>query len=122
MKNNGIKASIYAMPDLLLQNRELKVKVSQKTTDEIDRAVTHVLGVSDFREKTRKREVVEARQIAMYFYKKRTRLSLAQIGMQLGNKDHATVLHACKTVKNLSESDKDFATKFEDVQEYLKNN
>ena len=44
--------------------------------------------------KTRKREVVQARQLAMYFSKKLTKSSLASIGLQCGNKDHATVLHA----------------------------
>lgn len=58
--------------------------------------------------KTRKREIVQARQIAMYFSKNLTKHSLAAIGSQIGDKDHATVLHACKTVNNLMETDKKF--------------
>lgn len=51
--------------------------------------------------KTRKREIVGARQISMSLSKKFTKDSLALIGSQHGGKDHATVLHACKTVQNL---------------------
>lgn len=58
--------------------------------------------------KTRKREIVQARQLAMYFSKKLTKSSLATIGLHCGNKDHATVLHACRTVNNLMETDKQF--------------
>ncbi len=50
--------------------------------------------------KTRKREIVQCRQLAMYFSKQMTKNSLAMIGKHCGNKDHATVLHACKTVNN----------------------
>ena len=58
--------------------------------------------------KTRKREIVQARQLSMYFSKKHTKASLASIGLHCGNKDHATVLHACRTVNNLVETDKQF--------------
>src|ERR1017187_5414843 len=57
---------------------------------------------------SRKREVVQARQITMYFAKNLTKYSLQSIGKQCGNKDHATVLHSCKTVNNLMDSDKRF--------------
>lgn len=53
--------------------------------------------------KTRKRDIVQAvLQLSMYFSKKHTKASLATIGLHCGNKDHATVLHACRTVSNLS--------------------
>ena len=58
--------------------------------------------------KTRKREIVQARQLAMFFSKKMTKSSLASIGLHCGNKDHATVLHACRTVNNLIDTDKQF--------------
>ena len=48
----------------------------------------------------RKREAVEARYFTMYYCKHYTRLSLARIGMLFG-KDHSTVIHACKTARNL---------------------
>jgi len=57
------------------------------------------------KEKTRKREVVFCRQLIMYFMKQYTKDSLASIGGHFG-KDHATVLHACKTINNLIDTDK----------------
>jgi chromosomal replication initiator protein len=70
--------------------------------------------------KTRKREVVQARQIAMYFSKSLTKYSLTSIGAQIGSKDHATVLHACKTVNNLKDTDKNFRQYVEDIEKKLK--
>jgi chromosomal replication initiator protein len=69
--------------------------------------------------KTRKREVVQARQIAMYFSKKMTKSSLANIGMNCGGKDHATVLHACRKVNNLAETDKAFRVYLEELEKKL---
>lgn len=70
--------------------------------------------------KTRKREVVQARQLAMYFSKKLTKSSLASIGLQCGNKDHATVLHACRTVNNLIETDKKYKSNVDELEKKIK--
>jgi chromosomal replication initiator protein len=77
------------------------------------------LPIEMLKSKTRKREVVQARQIAMYFSKKMTKSSLANIGAHCGGKDHATVLHACRTVNNLSETDKQFRGYLEDLEKKL---
>lgn len=69
---------------------------------------------------TRKREVVQARQVAMYFSKSMTKSSLATIGSQIGDKDHATVLHACKTINNLLETDKRFRAQMAEIERRLK--
>lgn len=69
--------------------------------------------------KTRKRDIVQARQLAMYFSKLYTNESLQNIGTQIGKRDHATVLHAFKTVKNLSETDKVFKGYVEDLRKKI---
>lgn len=69
--------------------------------------------------KTRKREIVQCRQLAMYFSKQMTKSSLAMIGKHCGNKDHATVLHACKTVNNLADTDKQFKGYISDIEKKL---
>ena len=56
----------------------------------------------------------------MYFSKNLTKSSLASIGAQIGGKDHATVLHACKTVNNLIETDKSFRMQIEEIEKKLK--
>ena len=63
---------------------------------------------ADFFTSTRKRNVVQARQLSMHFAKKYTKASLNVIGEQCGGKDHATVIHSLKTVANLLETDKQF--------------
>ena len=75
--------------------------------------------VSTLQSKTRKRHIVHARQLAMLFAKKFTKASLASIGSQIGKRDHATVLHACKTVDNLSSTDKQFRKYVEDLGKKL---
>jgi chromosomal replication initiator protein len=70
--------------------------------------------------KTRKREIVQARQLAMFFSKKMTKSSLASIGLRCGDKDHATVLHACRTVSNLIDTDKQFKGYVDDLEKKIK--
>ena len=70
--------------------------------------------------KTRKREIVQARQIAMYFSKKYTNSSLAAIGVHCGNKDHATVLHAVRVVNNLLDTDKQYRVYVGDIEKKIK--
>lgn len=69
--------------------------------------------------KTRKRQVVQARQIAMFFAKNLTKSSLSSIGAHCGGKDHATVLHACRTVNNLIETDKKFKASVQELQKKI---
>jgi chromosomal replication initiator protein len=75
--------------------------------------------IETMKSKTRKREIVQCRQLAMYFSKQMTKNSLAMIGKHCGNKDHATVLHACKTVNNLADTDKRFKGYISDIEKKL---
>ena len=61
----------------------------------------------------RTRDVAQARQIAMYLCKRHTKSPLSAIGAAIGGKNHATVLHACKAVSNLMETDKVFLATIE---------
>lgn len=78
------------------------------------------LSVDAIQSKTRKREIVQARQLAMYMSKKHTKSSLATIGLHCGNKDHATVLHAVKTITNLVDTDKHFKTTVDEIDKKIK--
>ena len=66
--------------------------------------------------KSRKREIVQARQFAMYFAKKITNKPYAEIGKLIGNRNHATVLHACKTIDTLKGIDKDFKKFYKELE------
>ncbi len=78
------------------------------------------LSVDAISTKSRKREVVQARQIAMYLSKQLTKNSLASIGNAIGQRDHATVLHACKIVTDLMDCDKNFRISLREIEEKLK--
>ena len=105
------------MIDRLVKNtkRELSIDYIQKVVCDFFNMPHDVIN-----SKTRKREIVQARQIAMFFAKNLTKSSLATIGSQIGGKDHATVLHACKTVNNLMDTDKRFRGFIEDIEKKLK--
>ncbi len=105
------------MIDKLIKNthKELSIDYIQKVVcDYFGIPIDLVLS------KTRKREIVQARQVAMFFSKSLTKSSLTTIGSRIGGKDHATVLHACKTVNNLIETDKHFRLQIEEIEKKLK--
>ena len=94
--------------------REVSIEYIQKVVSDYFQ-----MDVETLQSKTRKRHIVQARQLAMFFAKRLTKASLASIGSQIGKRDHATVLHACKTVDNLSMTDKQFKKYVEDLQKKL---
>ncbi len=67
----------------------------------------------------RTRDVAQARQVAMYLAKKLTKSPLATIGSSIGGRNHATVLHACKAVNNLMETDKMIERKISDIEKLI---
>jgi chromosomal replication initiator protein len=73
-----------------------------------------------FLSQSRKREFVQARQIAMYLSRNLTNNSLASIGAQIGGRDHATVLHAYNTVKDLIDTNRSFRKYVSDIEKQLK--
>jgi len=94
--------------------REVSIDYIQKVVSDYFQ-----MDVETLQSKTRRRHIVQARQLAMYFAKKFTKASLASIGNQIGKRDHATVLHACKTVDNLTFTDKQFRKYVEDLSQKL---
>ncbi len=105
-----------SMIDKFVKNtaREVSIDFIQKVVcDYFD------LPIELMKSKTRKREVVQARQIAMYFSKSMTKSSLANIGLHCGGKDHATVLHACRTVNNLMDTDKRFRAYVDELEKKI---
>ncbi len=104
------------MIDKFVKNTSREISI-----DYIQKVVCDYFGLplETINSKTRKREIVQARQLAMYFSKKLTKSSLATIGLHCGNKDHATVLHACRTVNNLIETDKQFRNYVEELDKKI---
>ncbi len=93
-----------ALKDLLAaQDKLINIDNIQKTT-----ADYFGIKVSDLLSKRRNRSVARPRQIAMALAKELTNLSLPEIGEAFGGRDHTTVLHACRKVKELRESNREF--------------
>ena len=72
-----------------------------------------------FNSSKRTREVAQARQIAMYLAKQHTKAPLAAIGAAIGGRNHATVLHSCKTVSNMIETDKVFKNQIDELEKII---
>jgi chromosomal replication initiator protein len=109
--------------DLDLAKKVLKnfVKTSSKeiTIDAIQKMVCEYFDVSydKLLQKTRKREIVQARQITMYLAKTFTKNSLKTIGEHFGGRDHTTVIHSCQTVKDLMDTDSLFKESVMELQQ-----
>lgn len=128
----GALNSIIAQSSL--NHKEISIELVQKTLanfvnhkqeeisiEKIQRVISDYFDITieAIQSKTRKRDIVQARQMVMYFAKKYTKNSLSTIGEQIGKRDHATVLHACKTIDNLAETDKNFRGYIEDISRQL---
>ena len=124
---------IKLLANASLGSRDINLDLAKKTVKEIatDRKVNITIEsitktVSDFmnidenkiREKTRKKEVVLARQVAMYLSKEMTKSSLKTIGLHFGGRDHSTVIHACTSIEDSINRDKTL----KDIIDTLKNN
>ncbi len=81
-------------------NRQITVDGIQKTVAEYFK-----IRVSDMHSKKRSRNVARPRQVAMALAKDLTQMSLPEIGEAFGNRDHTTVLHACRTIATLRNKD-----------------
>jgi chromosomal replication initiator protein len=109
--------------DLDLAKKVLKnfVKTSSKeiTIDAIQKMVCDYFDVpyEKLLQKTRKREIVQARQITMFLAKTFTKNSLKTIGEHFGGRDHTTVIHSCQTVKDLMDTDSMFKESVMELQQ-----
>lgn len=95
---------------------------TEVTMDKVQRVVCEYFNITrdSLLSKSRKRQIVQARQIAMYMSRNLiSGCSLSTIGSELGGKDHATVLHACNTVSDLMSTSKAFRQYVNDIEKML---
>lgn len=71
------------------------------------------------KQRRRKREIVQARQLCMYFSHKFTKASLKNIGEYYGGFDHTTVIHSCSTVENLMDTEEDYKALADKIEQEL---
>ena len=97
----SIELAKEALKDLLAaQNKQVSMENIQKTVADFYR-----IKIVDLLSKKRTRIIARPRQIAMCLARELTQLSLPEIGNAFGGRDHSTVLHACKTIESLRNSD-----------------
>jgi chromosomal replication initiator protein len=97
----------------------VKTTAKEVTIDTIQKMVCDYfeLPYDKLLQKTRKREIVQARQITMYLSKIFTKNSLKTIGNHFGGRDHTTVIHSCQTVKDLMDTDNIFRESVLELQQ-----
>ncbi|MDD9852284.1 MAG: chromosomal replication initiator protein DnaA [Gammaproteobacteria bacterium] len=101
-----------ALEDILTQhNRRITIENIQKKTAEYCS-----IRVGDLLSKSRKRQFVRPRQMAMLLAKEQTEKSLPEIGKSFGGRDHSTVLHACKKIKELMRDDPKVREDYENLR------
>lgn len=101
---------------LALQDRQVSVENIQKTVAEYFK-----IKISDLHSKRRSRSVARPRQIAMALSKELTNHSLPEIGDAYGGRDHTTVLHACRKIKELREASSDVREDYSNLLNLLTN-
>lgn len=112
--------------DLELAKQTLKSIVknieSEVGIDYIQKTVSEYFNVSsdDMKAKTRKKEIVIARQLAMYFSKDYTNHSLKSIGSHFGGRDHSTVIHALQSINDMLDTDARFRSSFSELKKKFK--
>ncbi len=127
-------ALISLIANATLAHRQITVELAEKITekivgeqqsevtiDKVQKVVCDYFNITrdELLSKTRKRQIVQARQIAMYMSRTLINCSLSTIGAEIGGKDHATVLHACTTVSDLMSTDKSFKQYVTDIEKLL---
>lgn len=124
----GIVISLFAQATL--NRKEIDIELAKNVMKNFIKSSYHELKIEDIQKmvcehygvayddllsKSRKREIVQARQITMYLAKKFTKNSLKSIGDHFAGKDHTTVMHSCQTVENLMDTDSDYKEKLDEV-------
>ncbi len=129
----GVLVSLLA--HAALTDADIDLALAEKVVGKVISSTPNVISVEKIRDlvcdyfalpmdtlmsKTRKREIATARQVAMYLSKQYTKSSLSAIGKIIGNRDHATVLHACGVVNDLMDTDKTFRLSVQELEQRIK--
>lgn len=100
-----------SLKDLLaLQEKQVSLDNIQSTVAEY-----YKIKVADLKSKRRSRSVARPRQLAMALAKELTNHSLPEIGDRFGGRDHTTVLHACRKIQELQETNSDIREDFKNL-------
>ena len=98
--------------------RAVKIDDHPLTIDDIVETVCNHFNVSPsaVNGKSRRRELVVARQVSMFLAQKYTKMPASRIGKLVGNRDHSTVIHSCKHIEQLMQVDKTFRDELQSIE------
>ena len=96
----------------------IKKKNTQLNIEMIQRIVCDHFSIKEdlVRAKTRKKEIVLARQLSMYLSKEMTNFALKTIGLHFGGRDHSTVIHACQNIEKKLQINQHFAQETQEIR------
>ena len=129
----GVMISLIAHSSL--NRREIDLELAKQTMKNIVHDIETEVGIDyiqktvaeyyhlnpeELKAKTRKKEIVIARQVAMFFSKDYTNHSLKSIGYHFGGRDHSTVIHAVQSVNDMMDVNANFKSSMEDLKKKLK--
>lgn len=105
-------------------NNTVNIKKNTLSVDLIKEKVCEYYNIdtNTLLSKSKKQELAQARQIAMYLSRKLTGKSLSAIGKEIGNRNHATVLYACNAISNFIETDKKIQAGVKEIENSITNN
>ena len=125
-------ALIALLAQAMLNKKEIDIELAKRVMKNFIKTASKELSIENIQKmvceffhmpydrllaKTRKREVVQARQITMFLAKKFTKCSLKNIGEHFGGFDHTTVIHSCQTVENLMDTDMEYKEQVAELQQ-----
>lgn len=113
----SVEVAKEALKDLLAsQNKQVSIENIQKTVADFYR-----IKVSDLLSKKRTRNITRPRQMAMLLARELTQFSLPEIGAAFGDRDHSTVLYACRTIEVLKRANTTTNSEYATLSQSLRN-
>jgi len=112
----SVETAKESLKDILVaQSRQISIENIQKTVSDFYRLKT-----SELLSKKRSRNIARPRQMAMSLSRELTSMSLPEIGISFGGRDHSTVIHACKTIEELKRNDSNIGNDYKILIQTLK--
>ncbi len=129
----GVVNSLMAYS--IVYNTKVDMRLAERIIKRAVKVDNHPLTVDDILEKvcqhyhveqrqvfskSRKRELVQVRQVSMYLAQKYTKMPAGRIGQLIGNRDHSTVIHSCNTIEQRLKVDKSFSEELSSIENSFK--
>lgn len=122
MNQSFVKGGALSMTDVQQSLRHILRAKRQVSVDDVVKSVSHYYNLKEelIFDKTRRKEVVHARQVIMFLLREDYNISFPTIGRKLGDRDHTTVIHSCDKIKELLGHNQHMMHEIETIRSILK--